>query len=106
MAALEDEEHYKMTLQESSDGIAWLRREVAKLGCRPMETHTNFFLIDVQGDGRKLYEHMLRQGVIIRPMQAYGYPNYIRITVGRREENQRFVAALANSLQELGYGGE
>jgi histidinol-phosphate aminotransferase len=69
-----------------------------------METHTNFFLIDVKGDGRKLYEHMLHQGVIVRPMQAYGYPNYIRITVGRADENQRFVAALAKSLKELGYG--
>jgi len=104
VAALEDDVHYRMTLQKSSDGIAWLQGEVAKLGCRPMETHTNFFLIDVKGDGRKLYEHMLRQGVIVRPMQAYGYPNYIRITVGRQDENRRFVAALAKSLQELGYG--
>jgi histidinol-phosphate aminotransferase len=103
-AALEDDEHYRMTLQKSRDGIAWLRREVAELGCRPMETHTNFFLIDVKGDGRKLYEHMLHQGVIVRPMQAYGYPNYIRITVGRADENRRFVAALAKSVQELGYG--
>ncbi len=104
VAALEDDAHYRMTLQKSSDGIAWLQGEVAKLGCRPMETHTNFFLIDVKGDGRKLYEHLLRQGIIVRPMKAYGYPNYIRITVGRRDENQRFVAALAKSLQELGYG--
>ncbi|KPJ99472.1 MAG: histidinol-phosphate aminotransferase [Desulfobacterales bacterium SG8_35] len=104
LAALADEEHYRMTLHKSRDGIAWLSREVAKLGCRPMETHTNFFLIDVKGDGRKLYEHMLHQGVIVRPMQAYGYPNYIRITVGRSDENQRFVKALAKSLKELGYG--
>ena len=69
-----------------------------------METQTNFFLVDVKGDGRKLYEHMLHQGVIVRPMQAYGYPNYIRITVGRDEENHRFVETLANSLKELGYG--
>jgi histidinol-phosphate aminotransferase len=102
-AALLDEDHYQMTLQKSRDGIAWLSKEVEKLGCRPMETHTNFFLIDVKGDGKKLYEHMLHQGVIVRPMQAYGYPNYIRITVGRADENQRFVKALAISLKELGY---
>ena len=103
VAALEDDDHYRMTLQKSKDGIAWLSKEVAKIGCRPMGTHTNFFLIDVKGDGRKLYEHMLHQGVIVRPMQAYGYPNYIRITVGRADENQRFVEALAKSLKELGY---
>jgi histidinol-phosphate aminotransferase len=104
VAALEDDEHYRMTLQKSSVGIGWLSREVAKLGCRPMQTHTNFFLIDVKGDARKLYEHMLHQGVIVRPMQAYGYPNYIRITVGRADENERFVESLAKSLKELGYG--
>jgi histidinol-phosphate aminotransferase len=104
VAALDDDDHYRMTLQNTREGIAWLQEEVASLGCRPMETHTNFFLIDVKGDGRKLYEHMLHQGVIVRPMQAYGYPNYIRITVGRRDENQRFVDALAKSLKELGYG--
>jgi histidinol-phosphate aminotransferase len=104
VAALADDEHYRMTLQNTREGIAWLRKEVERLGCRSMETHTNFFLIDVKGDGKKLYEHMLYEGVIVRPMQAYGYPHYIRITVGRREENQRFVKALAKSLKELGYG--
>jgi len=104
LAALADDEHYRMTLQKSRDGIAWLSKEVEKLGCRALGTQTNFFLIDVKGNGKKLYEHMLHQGVIVRPMQAYGYPNYIRITVGRAEENQRFVGALAKSLKELGYG--
>ena len=103
VAALSDENHYRMTLQKSRDGIAWLSKEVEKLGCRPMATHTNFFLIDVKGDGKKLYENMLHKGVIVRPMQAYGYPNYIRITVGRADENRRFVKALGNSLKELGY---
>jgi histidinol-phosphate aminotransferase len=104
VAALSDDAHYRMTLQKSRAGIAWLSREVEKLGCRPMPTHTNFFLIDVKGEGKKLYEHMLHQGVIVRPMQAYGYPNYIRITVGSDEENQRFVNALGRSLKDLGYG--
>ena len=104
IAALSDDEHYRMTLKNTREGIEWLSREVEKLGCRPMATHTNFFLIDVRGDGKRLYEHMLHKGVIVRPMQAYGYPDYIRITVGRQEENARFVKALAQSLQELGYG--
>jgi len=104
IAALEDEEYYQLTLQRTRQGIAWLSREVARLGCRPLPTHTNFFLIDVGGDGKKLYEHMLHKGVIVRPMQAYGYPSFIRITVGRESENLRFVAALAESLQDLGYG--
>lgn len=103
LAALDDEDHYRKTLEQTGQGMAWLVQEVRKLGCRPVPSNTNFFLIDVGGSGKNLYERMLLKGVIVRPMQAYGYPNHIRITVGREEENLRFVAALGESLQELHY---
>ena len=102
LAALADDDHYQKTLRLTKEGIAWLSGEVEKLGCIAFPTQTNFFLIDVKQDGKRLYEAMLRRGVIVRPMQAYGYANYIRITVGLPEENQRFVAALADTLKELG----
>ena len=69
----------------------------------PYPSCTNFFLIDVQGDATALYEAMLYKGVIVRSMKAYGYPYFIRITIGTEAENQRFVTALQNCLQELGY---
>lgn len=102
-AALADEEHYRKTIALAKEGIAWLSREVENLGCTAFPSQTNFFLIDVKGDGKRLYEHMLAKGVIVRPMTAYGYPDYIRITVGLPAENQRFVTALADSLHELSY---
>ncbi len=46
---------------------------------------------------------MLRPGVIIRAMGPYGFPRLIRVTVGTEEENARFLAALTESRQELGY---
>ena len=88
LAALGDDEHYEKTIAFTREGIAWLSSEVEKLGCRPFPTQTNFFLIDVKADGKKLYEALLHQGVIVRPMNAYGYPTYIRITVGLPAENQ------------------
>ena len=103
LAALDDDEHYENTMNCTRQGIAWLSREVARLGCTPFPTQTNFFLIDVKGDGKKLYEALLRTGVIVRPMGAYGYPGYIRITVGTPAENQRFIKALAATRQELRY---
>jgi len=104
LAALGDDDHYAKTMQLTREGMAWLACEVEKLGCTAFPSQANFFLIDVKGDGKKLYERMLGQGVIVRPMQAYGYPTYIRVTVGRPEENDRFVKSLAESLAELGYG--
>ena len=103
LAALEDTDHYERTLTGTRAGMQWLHREVAALGCTPYPSHTNFFLIDVCGDATRLYETMLYKGVIVRSMKAYGYPDFIRITVGTEDENRRFVAALADCLQELGY---
>lgn len=102
-AALSDKDHYDMTIRETRKGRQWLSREVEQLGCRAYPSHTNFFLIDVRGDATALYEAMLYKGVIVRSMKAYGFPEFIRITVGTEKENQRFVAALDACRKELGY---
>lgn len=103
LAALEDSEHYEKTLRLTDEGLKFLSREVDKLGCTSYPSHTNFFLIDVQGDADKLYQAMLYKGVIIRSMRAYGFTNLIRVTVGTEEENKRFVNSLSECLNELGY---
>ena len=102
LACLDDEEHYQKTMTMTTEGIAWLQTEITKLGCRPLSSQANFFLVDVGVSGKLLYEKMLSKGVIIRPMAAYGFPDYIRITVGLPEENQRLLKALADSLEEFG----
>lgn len=103
LAALEDEEHYARTLKLTRDGMAWLHSELGKIGCRAYPSQTNFFLIDVGCGGREVYQQMLGKGVIVRPMDAYGYPSYIRLTVGLPEENARFVRALGETLKEMGH---
>jgi histidinol-phosphate aminotransferase len=104
LAALDDTDHYEHTLRATAEGRLWLSEAVTQLGCIPYPSHTNFFLIDVRGDATRLYEAMLYKGVIVRSMKAYGYPDFIRITVGTAAENQRFVAALSDCLRDLGYG--
>lgn len=101
LAALQDEDHYQKTMTMTRDGINWLRQEINQLDCSCFATQTNFFLVDCKVDCRELYEQMLLKGVIIRPMSAYGYPSYIRITVGTPAENQRLVKALSASLAEI-----
>jgi histidinol-phosphate aminotransferase len=103
LAALEDIDHYQRTLTGTAEGRKWLSAEVTRLGCTAYPSHTNFFLIDVKGDATRLYEAMLYKGVIVRSMKAYGYPQYIRITVGTAAENERFVGALADCRRDLGY---
>jgi len=103
MAALADSAHYNKTLNETRAGRLWLSHQVEELGCRAYPSQSNFFLIDVRGDATRLYEAMLHKGVIVRAMKAYGYPNFIRITVGTEEENIRFIAVLTASLKSLAY---
>ncbi|MCF6186644.1 MAG: histidinol-phosphate transaminase [Desulfobulbaceae bacterium] len=103
LAALSDTAHYNKTLNGTRAGRKWLSEQVEKLGCRAYPSHTNFFLIDVRGDATELYEAMLHKGVIVRSMKAYGYPDFIRITVGTEAENTRFIGALADCLDGLGY---
>jgi histidinol-phosphate aminotransferase len=61
-------------------------------------TQSNFFLFDVARDATRFFERMLRQGVIVRAMTSYGYPEYIRINAGLPEENRRFLKALDTVL--------
>lgn len=101
-AAIGDTDFYDRTIRLTAEGKAYLSREVERLGCTAYPSHTNFFLIDVKGDATILYEAMLKKGVIVRSMKAYGFDNFIRINIGTKEENDRFLGALGEALQECG----
>lgn len=102
-AALADDVYFDKVISETRSGMQSLMEAVGKLGCTSYPSQTNFFLIDVKGNANDLYTAMLYKGVIVRSMNAYGFPTCIRITVGTREENERFVRALADCLKELKY---
>ena len=101
--ALRDRDYFASVVSRTRSGMRWLQQEVDALGCRSYPSHTNFFLIDVKGNADELYKAMLYKGVIIRSMSAYGFPSFVRITVGTDEENKRFLEAFAACLRELKY---
>jgi len=94
LAALDDEVFFEKTVKMVHEELDLLFAQVSKLGLRCFPTQTNFFLIAVGRDAKEVFERMLRRGVIVRAMNAYGYPNHIRVNVGLPEENRRFVKAL------------
>jgi len=57
------------------------------------------------GNGARVYAELLRRGVIVRPMDVYGFPEHVRVTIGLPEENRRFVDTLAAVLGEGQRGG-
>jgi histidinol-phosphate aminotransferase len=97
-AALDDTEFVSRTLKTVREGLSYLYHELDHMGLEYVPTQTNFFLIKVPLGGRKTYERLLKQGVIVRSMDAYGLGDYIRINVGLPEENVRFVSSLRNTL--------
>lgn len=97
-AALEDTSFIEKVISVIHEGLDFLYDALDRLGIGYFPTQTNFFLIDVRKDADRIYENMLRQGVIVRSMKSYGYPDYIRVNVGRHEENVRFLQALEKSM--------
>lgn len=100
LAALDDDEHLNDTLRIIWNGIAFLTDGLTGLGCHVLPSHTNFLFVNVHRDARMVYEAMLRQGVIIRAMTAYGFHDHIRITVGLPDENERCLVALKRVLSD------
>jgi len=93
-AALGDQDFVQCTLQVVHEGLAYLFNALKHMGVHAFPTQSNFFLIDVGDDAEAIFQDMLRQGVIVRSMKGYGYPRYIRVNVGTKDENERFIKAL------------
>ena len=99
LAALDDDEHVERTRQVNREGMAYLREALEDLGLECVPSWANFILVKVGNAGR-LYDALLRQGVIVRPVPVYGFPEHVRITVGTRAENERLVRALAHTMAQ------
>jgi histidinol-phosphate aminotransferase len=97
LAALDDEEHVERSRRTNREGMRFLEVGFTRLGLAYVPSQANFILVRV-GDGEQVYEKLLRQGVIVRPVAGYGFPEHVRVTVGTSEENRRFVDALRKAL--------
>jgi histidinol-phosphate aminotransferase len=78
----------------NTDGMRQISEGVVALGLDFIPSRGNFLCIDLKRPGLPVYEALLRQGVIVRPVTSYGMPDFLRVTVGARAENERFLAAL------------
>ncbi|MFH1778409.1 MAG: histidinol-phosphate transaminase [Candidatus Omnitrophota bacterium] len=94
LAALDDAEHLKKTRATILKGKKYLYKNLDKIGLSYVPSAANFILVDVKRDGRKLFEQMLRYGVIVRDMKQYKLDNYIRVTIGTELENRKFIETL------------
>ena len=98
-AAVSDREHIKQTVSLNTEGRLFLYEAFTKMGLDYVPSEANFVIVDVRRDSREVFDALLRQGVIIRAGAGLGLPAHIRVTVGTRAQNERFIASLTRVLQ-------
>jgi histidinol-phosphate aminotransferase len=99
LAALDDAEHVRRTLEVNRTGMRFLADACRAIGLATVPSAANFLMVRV-GQGARVYEGLLRRGVIVRPMEVYGFPEHVRVTVGIEAENRRFIDAVSDVLRE------
>jgi len=93
LAALDDKTHTEKTLRNNADESQRLIDGIAELGYSVPETWANFLYCDLREDAVAFARAMQTEGVIIRPLAAWGAPTAIRISIGTPEQNQIFLQA-------------
>lgn len=93
LAGLRDREHMDETRRVTREGRDFLQAAFLDMGLEFVPSHANFVLVRV-GDGKQVFDALLRRGIIVRAMGSYGLPGWIRVSVGTMPQNSLFVAAL------------
>ena len=104
-AALADQDFIEKTRQMNDEQMRWLEKQFDALGLGFVKSHANFIMVEVQVEmeditAASIHQALLEQGVIVRPLDAYGLPNWLRITVGVAEDNLRLIDTLRSILTE------
>ena len=97
LAALADAAYVDASRALNRAGLAQLAAGFAALGVEFLPSHGNFVLAKV-GNAEQVYQRLLAQGVIVRPVANYGLPEWLRISVGLPDENARFLEILGSVL--------
>ena len=98
-AAFEDEEFLKFSITSTHEGLDYLIRELTQMGLTVLPTQSNFFMVDVKQEASKVFQAMLKEGVIVRSMASYGFDSFLRVNAGTPVENRAFIDALNRVLK-------
>ena len=92
IAALGDKDHVKRTLELNEAGIKFLTPEFESLGFRVLPTQGNFICVHIGSKAKDLVQFLEQNGMIVRGLTSFGLPEHIRVTLGKREENELLVS--------------
>lgn len=98
IAALDDVEFVEKSKKLNQEELQFLTEELKKRGLYVVPSVTNFVLVDFKKDSIEIYNKLLKEGVIVRPIKNYNLPTCLRISIGKREENLKLIKALDKIL--------
>jgi histidinol-phosphate aminotransferase len=98
IAALRDQDHLRAVQELNSRGKAYLAQEFDKMGLFHLPTDANFVFLETRMDSNELFQDLMKKGVIVRTGSIFGYPQFIRVSIGTDEQNRLFIKALQETL--------
>ncbi|MFA4992146.1 MAG: histidinol-phosphate transaminase [Candidatus Omnitrophota bacterium] len=98
LGALKDKGFLARTKKTVREGKKFLYNQLKEIGLRYVPSVTNFILIEIGPKADEVIQRLLKKGVIVRNMESWGLTNFMRVTVGKKEENKRFVKELKKIL--------
>lgn len=102
LAALEDETFVWYSRNQNRLGLEQVTKALDELGLSYYPSQTNFLLFDTGFPSDEVAQFLLREGIIVRPGSQLGFPTHLRVTIGKKEENERFLEGLRKFLKEKG----
>lgn len=97
-AALDDVEYLERSRRLNEAGMRQLEDGLRGLGLAWIPSRANFIAVNLGMNAAPVYEGLLREGVIVRPVAGYGMPEHLRVSIGQPHENARFLDALKRVL--------
>ncbi len=98
LAAIDDQAHVIKSAELNTLGLAQFAKAFDQMGLSYLPSIANFIAVNVKKQAMPVYDALLREGVIVRPVASYNMPNFLRITVGDQQQNERVICALKKVL--------
>ncbi|NSW57994.1 MAG: histidinol-phosphate transaminase [Armatimonadetes bacterium] len=98
IASIRDPEQVRRSVAMNSAGKRQLYAAFEQMGIEYQPTEANFIFLDTGIDSRECFDLLMRRGVTVRTGEIFGFPTWIRVTIGTADQNQRFIDALADVL--------
>ncbi|MCJ8313031.1 MAG: histidinol-phosphate transaminase [Saccharospirillaceae bacterium] len=100
-AALDDTEYLKQSIAQNDSGKKQIKTALKEMDVNYISSIGNFLCVEFKGKAQFVNDELLKMGVIVRPVANYEMPDHLRVTIGTKEENERFLQCVKQILEAM-----